>query len=683
MQARNPKSDQTLVAAGFADGGSTPDFDPFAAARGLLTPVWIFDIDHGHVIHANAEACKMWGAEDEEELRARDMSSDMSSTVAKRLKQYQADFIRRRASFREMWTLYPNGVPVSSTVEFRGFRLLDGRMGMQCEVLADVGKEPENLRSAEALLHTDVMIALYALDGPALYMNPAARNMLGDPSDGLSTLFADSADYHVTMFELDRIGEHRIVTQVKTASDTHWFDLSAKHCSDAVTGQPAVLLTAIDVSELKNARDQARYLADRDQLTGCFNRAFLQRHLEELARYDRSRWSLLYFDVDRFKQVNDTFGHETGDVVLQELASRAQEAIGPGNYAARLGGDEFVLLMQEEAGQDHATRKVNDVFSKLSGPVRNGPTSVQVSVSMGVADFEPGKTDFETVLRQADIALYHSKREGRKRCTFYDGEMGEAAHSRAVLESEIQDALERREFVLHYQPKVDLQTGNVVAMEGLVRWNHPKQGIVAPREFIPICEETGLIETLGQQVLEIGFAQAMQWHKAGQDIQLSLNISPRQFTDERLMQTLKSYSQTAGFSAEKVELEITETVLIGDLEGITSKLKAITELGYRIAIDDFGTGYSNLSYISRIPLSCLKIDQSFINQLPKSGPIVKLILALGRQIGATIVAEGVETREQYDWLKKHRCDQIQGFFIARPAPIRELRKTMEQQRENF
>ncbi len=307
------------------------------------------------------------------------------------------------------------------------------------------------------------------------------------------------------MFELDRAGEHRMITQIKTVSDAHWFDLSAKYCSDAVTGQPAVLLTAIDVSELKIARDQARYLADRDQLTQCYNRAFMQRHVEEeLVGHGLSHCLLLYFDVDRFKQVNDTFGHETGDKVLQELALRAQKAIGPENYVARLGGDEFVLLLEDDVGQDHAIQKANGVFDKLSGPILCGSTSVQVNVSMGVAGFEPGKTDFETVLRQADIALYHSKREGRNKCTFYDSEMGKAAHSCACLETEIQDALKRHEFVLHYQPKVDLRSGKVVSMEGLVRWNHPKHGVVAPDRFIPICEETGLIEDLGQQVLKWG-----------------------------------------------------------------------------------------------------------------------------------------------------------------------------------
>ncbi|WP_299831480.1 bifunctional diguanylate cyclase/phosphodiesterase [uncultured Roseobacter sp.] len=672
MHAKKAKSEGDISNTDHLASDAHAVLDLFSGARNLSTPVWVYDVDNCRVVYANAQACKMWQAESEEDLCSRDMSKGMSSTVAKRLKQYQADFIERQTTFREMWTLYPNGEPVSSSVAFRGFRLPDGRMAMQCEVLERASDEPDNLRSAEALLHTDVKIALFELDGPALYMNPAARNSIGGPSKSFQQLFVDSKDYHVMMFELDGSGEHRMVARVTTASGKHWFDLSAKLCSDAVTGQPAVLLTAFDVSELKIARDKARYLADRDQLTGCYNRAFMHRLVEDLANASEVRCTLLYFDVDRFKNVNDTFGHEAGDNVLRELALRAQQVIGPEDIVVRLGGDEFAILLYEDADYVHVHQKAKVLFCNLSGPVRIGATSIDVNVSMGIADFTPAQTDFESALRQADIALYHSKREGRNRYTIYTSEMGAAALDRARFKTEIESALKQRDFVLHYQPRIDLRSGNVVSMEGLVRWKHPEKGIIGPDNFIPICEETGLIDSLGQQVLEIGFEQAMKWQDAGEYMHLSLNISPRQFADERLTDMLASFARKPGFPTDRIELEITENVLIGDLDDIASKLKTITDMGYQIAIDDFGTGYSNLSYISRIPLSCIKIDQSFVSQLPKSGPIIRLILSLGKQIGATIVAEGVETQDQYDWLSRHHCDQIQGFFIARPAPLDEL-----------
>ncbi len=643
--------------------------DLFAAARGLQTPIWVFDIDNARVVFANAQACHMWQAKTEKELRERDMSQDMSPTVSKRLKQYQADFLERDAYFKEMWTLYPNGVPTSVMVVFRGFRLLDGRMAMQCEVLGQADDEPENLRSAEALLHTDVMITLYAVNGPPLYMNPAARNATDDSSKTLSNLFVDQTDYDLMMFELDGAGEHRQVAKVSSGNQERWFDLSAKQCSDAVTGEPAILLTAIDVSELKIARDKARYLADRDQLTGCYNRAFLQKFMGRLGRKGSLKSALLYFDVDRFKQINDTFGHELGDIVLRELAQRSQKAMEPKGIVVRLGGDEFVVLFENIDDDEEFMLHVERLFADISSPIFSGTTSFSVHASMGIAVFDPSQSDLDTVLRQADIALYASKKGGRNRYTVYDEEMGLAAQERVKLEYQIKEAIDNQEFLLHLQPRIDVKSGQIVSAEGLARWEHPRRGLMMPNTFIPICEETGMIEKLGQQVLEMGFDLASRWRDANIDCSLSVNISPRQFANDRMMDALRAYSEQPGFPHGKIELEVTETVLIGDHHDIAARLQRITDMGYQVAIDDFGTGYSNLSYISRFPLNCLKIDRSFVSQLPASGPIIRLILALGKQIGATIVAEGVETKEQYDWLCEHDCDQIQGYWVARPAPL--------------
>jgi diguanylate cyclase (GGDEF)-like protein len=672
MRALKSQSSKTVDGTLPFGEGLQARLDSFAVARNLSTPVWIFDVDHSRILFANEAACTLWQAVNEEDLRSRDMSEGMSTTVSKRLKQYQADFELRKTTFREMWTLYPAGKPVSSSVAYTGFRLTDGRMAMQCEALTLANDEPDNLRSAEALLHTDVMIALFELEGTNLYMNPAARNTMCLGVDCLSTFFSSSTDYHVMMFELDEKGEHHMVAKVKTNSDERWFDISAKNCSDAVTGKPAVLITAIDVSELKTARDKARYLADRDQLTGCFNRAFLERHVSSLARGHGPQQCLLYIDVDRFKHVNDTFGHQAGDDVLKELSLRAQNAVGRNGLVSRLGGDEFVILLECGVAHDDTFQKVDAVFEELSGTILSGSTNLQIHISMGMTEFDPSETDFENALRQADIALYNSKREGRNRITLYDAELGNTALEKSKFEVEIREGLLQRQFVLYYQPRLDIASRNIVSMEGLVRWNHPERGIVGPNSFIPICEETGMIEELGKQVLEMGFEQALRWQDSGQDMHLSLNISPRQFADDGLMALLTDFALKPGAPTEKIELEITENVLIGDLDVIISKLKSISKLGYKISIDDFGTGYSNLSYISSFPLSCLKIDQSFIQQLPKSGPIVRLILTLGKQIDAIIVAEGVETQEQFDWLVNNNCDQIQGYFISRPAPLDQL-----------
>ncbi|MEO3416948.1 EAL domain-containing protein [Roseovarius sp. CAU 1744] len=650
--------------------GATPD--SFAGARRLQTAIWVFDIDNSRIVYANRAACHLWDAANEEALCARDLSSDMSPTVASRLRQYQADFLERDAVFNEMWTLYPNGKPTSAMVVYRGFRLPDGRMAMQCEVLGQADDQPDNLRSAEALLHTDVMITLYEMDGPPLYMNPAARKAAAEVMQKISDKFVNRGDYDQLIAKLAATGEHRMVAKVKSGAGHRWYDLSAKQCSDAVTGEPAMLVTAIDVSELKIARDKARYLADRDQLTGCYNRSYLLRHMAALEKSKPGRCALVYFDVDHFKQINDRLGHELGDVVLQRIAGRAGHAIRGKDTLVRLGGDEFVIVFEDVPASEDFTPKIENLLELFSQPVTHDATKVNVTVSMGVTMFLPSAADFAAVMKEADTALYAAKQAGRNRFAIFNEEMGTKAQARGLIEMQLQKSVENRDFVLHYQPRVDLVTGRVVSVEALVRWQHPDGHLVLPGEFIPVCEETGLIEEVGQLVLEMGCKQAIAWHQSGLDVHLSLNISPRQFADKGLMTALAGFAQHPDFPHGKIELEITETVLIGDHDLIETKLEKISRMGYRIAIDDFGTGYSNLSYISRFPLNCLKIDQSFIDQLPKSGPIIGLILTLAKQIGATVVAEGVETPEQLNWLRGTECDQVQGFLLSRPVPLEQL-----------
>ncbi|MEL6570229.1 MAG: EAL domain-containing protein [Pseudomonadota bacterium] len=643
--------------------------DAFELAHRLEVAVWVYDIDHSRVIFANQSACELWQAKDEAELRERDMGRDMSSTVAKRLRQYQNDFIENDSTFTELWTLYPNGLPKSVMVIFRGFALPDGRMAMLCEAKTEAQDQPQNLRSTEALLHTDVIITLYAKDGPPLYQNPAARNTAAAMDTDLQSTFVDIEKYTQVMRKLEDVGEDRIIARVHTADGPRWHDLSAKLCSDAVTGQPAVLVTAIDVSELKEARDTARRLANRDQLTNLFNRAYLQTHLSNLAdKHDTGQCALIFFDIDRFKQINDRLGHDAGDSVLRQIALRTRSLLRSNDLVARLGGDEFVVLMENvTCGQEVKVRTAR-LCQSITLPVMYGKTKVDVGVSVGIALFHPKETDFDVVLREADIALYVSKQSGRNRATVFTKEMGEEAKARDDIEVELKAAIGRNEFVLHYQPRLDIKTGKIVAVEGLVRWNHPNRGLLFPDSFISICEETGIIEDLGREVLEIGVDQAIAWQRAGLDLSMSLNASPRQFHDNDFLRSLKELSARPDFPAGKIELEITESVLAGDPTVIAEKLRRIAAMGYRIAIDDFGTGYSNLSYILQFPLTCLKIDRSFINQLPESGPIIRLIITLGQQIGAKVVTEGVETTEQLDWLAQNLCDEAQGYLITRPLP---------------
>lgn len=646
--------------------------DHFSLIRRLSAPIWIFDIDNSRIVFANAPAFAMWQASDEAELCLRDFAHNMSPMVKRRLRQYQIDFIEQDISFTEQWTLYPNNEPKSVMVVFSGIRLNDGRMGMQCEVVDQAETAPENIRSAEALLHTDVMITLYTTDGELLYMNPAARNAALSSQHAFSDIFVMSDDYGLLMATLKRDGEHRLVTRAFTGIGERWHDISVKQCADAVTGKPALLVTSTDVSELKVARDKARFLADRDQLTGCYNRTYIQLHFETLSSSQTGECALLYVDIDKFKKINDALGHEAGDIVLKQLAVRARKLIRNEDMIARLGGDEFVIFLHNIKSAKELAHRVSRLQRAFSRPTRHLTANVDVTVSVGVTTFKPRKTEFDTALRNADIALYLSKQGGRNRVTYFNDEIGATVEARRLLEADIKRGIAEKEFILFYQPRVSLQTGAMVSVEALVRWKHPVQGLIMPDTFISICEETGMIEDLGQYVLEKGCQQAINWHRIGVDLGISINISPRQFQGNRLIETLEFFAAKPNFPSHKIELEITENVLIGDHELIAEKLQAVVNLGYRIAVDDFGTGYSNLSYISQFPLNCIKIDRSFINQLPASGPIIQLILTLAKQLAVTAVAEGVETKAEYEWLHAKGCDQIQGYYFSKPVPLENL-----------
>lgn len=470
-------------------GCATADRDLFRFAYRLTTPIWLFDIDRSRILFANASACDLWRAKTEVELQSRDLAVGMSSTVQKRLKQYQVDFADG-VSFSEAWTVYPKQVPVSVPVTFSGFRLLNERMAMLCEAGLPREDTPDNTRSTEALLHTDVMISLFLREGRPVYMNPAARNAAVNADQTFSEVFVSGRDYDTMMFELDRKGEHSLVAKAYTNQGLRWHDLSAKLCADAATGKPAILVTCNDVSDLKNARDNARYLADRDQLTGCFNRSYLQQAVRELALFQPQQCGLLFFDIDRFKQINDRFGHELGDAVLKKLAERAQGSVGKNDIVVRLGGDEFVVLFRDVADTGGAlVQHVRALIDTLREPFARNTIRLAPTVSMGLTVFRPGERSFTSVMREADIALYASKLDGRNRLTVFDEALGAAARKRDEIEIDLRAAVERDEFVLHYQPRVDIASQRILSVEALVRWEHPVRGQIQPASSFPSAKK--------------------------------------------------------------------------------------------------------------------------------------------------------------------------------------------------
>lgn len=651
----------------------------FALLEKLRHPVWVFDIDAQRVYWANAQALQLWEATSLDELCSRDMGLEMSDSLSRRLLQYQSDFTSHDMAFSETWTLYPNGQPRSLEVMFSGLRH-QGRMLMLCEALGELQADPDTLRSAEALLHSPVLITLYQADGQPLYRNPSAREHVLDPAECWQSRFVDPADLAALQQQLGEHGRGRLVARVLTRQGERWHEVSARHCQDAATGQNALLVSETDVSELKEAEERASHLAMHDILTGLPNRNFVQQHYPALLQQARAQGlevALLCIDLDRFKNINDSLGHGFGDLLLVQMSERLKALLQPGQQLARQGGDEFLLLLCAPQVKDVAAGLAADIVETLARPLWLHGQDVQLTASVGISLCADGADDVQSHMRHADLAMYSAKEAGRNGIHFYDEAMDARARSRLALEYEIRRGLENGEFEAFYQPRVDCFSGDIVGAEALARWRHPERGLLFPDSFIPACEESGLIRELDRQILAQVARQLVRWQRQGRALQVSVNLSASQFSDPELPASLQQILRDSTCSAASIELEITESLLLAHDQHTMDTLASLQAMGFAIAIDDFGTGYSNLAYLQNYPLNTLKIDRSFISGLPQRSAIPELITSLCRILKLAMVAEGVETHAQLDWLRQQGCQQYQGYLCSRPLSLRHFNELLE------
>jgi diguanylate cyclase (GGDEF)-like protein len=437
-----------------------------------------------------------------------------------------------------------------------------------------------------------------------------------------------------------------------------------------------------DVTEQRRFEAALAHQATHDTLTDLPNRALLLDHLDlALARADRdtSVVALVFLDLDRFKSVNDTYGHDIGDDLLIAVAARITDVLRPGDTVARLGGDEFVILCEDVVDEHHAVAIAQRILSLIEAtPFNLRGSEVDITASAGIA-ISPGGSDAhpEALLRDADAAMYRAKDAGRDRLELFDESMRRRAAERLILAEELSGAIDNAEIVIHYQPCVCLQSGKVVAVEALARWQHPERGLLAPTEFIGLAEDTGLIVGLGLRVLSDACAQAKQWlDDYGPDApRVHVNLSARQLTAPNLSLLVRSVLEATGLTADRLCLEITESVLMEDAPTVIDAVRRLKDIGVSLAIDDFGTGYSSLSYLRRFPVDVLKVDQSFVDGLgPDSddSAIVAAIVNLARILDLEAVAEGVETPDQLALLRELGCAAAQGYLFARPVPAGEL-----------
>jgi diguanylate cyclase (GGDEF)-like protein len=445
--------------------------------------------------------------------------------------------------------------------------------------------------------------------------------------------------------------------------------------------------TRIQVAEnsTQKYREELSHQTTFDTVTGLPNRSMfidrLEISLEKDARFDKQT-ALIFIDLDNFKIVNDSLGHSAGDELLVAVTSLLKICVGPGQMLARLGGDEFVILLEDVKGEDAAKRVADNVSTCLQCSIPIRGRDVYTTASIGVAINDGKCLDPGSLMRQADIAMYRAKADGRGSYFVFDSSMNEEAKERLELESELRTAINNGELRLHYQPIIDMKTGQVVQVEALVRWQHPIKGLLAPGKFIAFAEASGLIVPLGLWVLENACCEAGKWRIERPDtppMVLCVNLSTLQFNQDNLVSEILRILQVSGLPPNLLKLEITESLMM-DSTGAIDKLNEIRSLGVKIAIDDFGTGYSSMSYLGRFPIDSLKIDQSFISNLNKTSDamaIVEAMIMLGKALGMRVTCEGIETEFQHKQLKELGCDFGQGYHYSRPVPLSDLCRVID------
>ena len=451
-----------------------------------------------------------------------------------------------------------------------------------------------------------------------------------------------------------------------------------------VTRQPMAgggwVATHLDVTEQRRSEAKITHMAQHDALTDLPNRVLLRERMEDAIAVTRNGGldlAVLMLDLDRFKEVNDTLGHPAGDALLRAVAARLRDCTTETALIARLGGDEFAVIDYVTNPAVEAASLAERIIKALCEPFDLGDHRVTVGTSIGIAIAPRDGDDFDVLMKSADLALYSAKSDGRGAFRFFEPELDELMHARRNLERDMRDAIAGCEFELHYQPVVDAATGEIRGFEALLRWHHPQRGLVMPGEFIPLAEETGLIVPLGEWVLRAACAEAAKWPA---DLRIAINLSPAQFRSKELVSVIVGALASSGVAPHRLELEVTETVIMHDSEAVFTALGQLRELGVRVALDDFGTGYSSLSFLQRFPFDKIKIDRSFVNDLSSAREeaqhLARAVVRFAVSLGKTTTAEGVETKEQLDILREEGCVETQGYYFSRPMPASGVAKML-------
>lgn len=505
--------------------------------------------------------------------------------------------------------------------------------------------------------------------------------VLGAPIDLLYADTSEGRQLHKNTQDGGFTGE---VANKKKNGDIFYSYVSASVMRDATGAPVGVMGISRDITERKRAEEIIVRQAYHDALTNLANRRlFMDRLTQALTRvqWHKRIVSVLFLDLDHFKSINDALGHSVGDLLLQAVAGRLTTCVRQGDTVARLGGDEFAIALADVARTSDIPKVAQKIIDTLSRPYVLEGRELFITTSIGICIYPDDAQDAETLVKNADVAMYRAKKHGRNNYQHYSPDMNAQAFERLAIETSLRHALEREEFFLEYQPQVDIETGRIIGYEALVRWRHPDLGVMPPGKFIPLAEESGLIVAIGEWVLRSACAQNKAWQAAGfPPIRVAVNVSPRQLRHESLLGAVGRALRETGLHPNWLELELTESIM-QDADEAIRLLSQLQAIGVQIAIDDFGTGYSSLNHLKRYPIHKLKIDQSFVRDVthdPHDRAIVTAIIALAHSLNLKAIAEGVETEEQLAYLRSLKCDEAQGYFLGRPMPAQNATKLLAQ-----
>ncbi|HET7607673.1 MAG TPA: EAL domain-containing protein [Gammaproteobacteria bacterium] len=552
----------------------------------------------------------------------------------------------------------------------------------------------EKLRESEERFSSTMELAAIGIahvgnGGRFIYVNPQLCAMLGYTEQELLSMTVRDVSHPGDMTLTDESGDKLRAGEIRSFKMEKrylrkdgtpvWVGLTIASKRDRDGEYRYDISVVEDISARKGAEERIQYLATHDGLTGLPNRVMfgqiLQLAIETARRYDR-KLAVLFIDLDRFKIINDTLGHEAGDVLLREMAARLRECLRASDVVARLGGDEFVVLLQEINEPEQAATVARNILSVVMKPLVILGQECRVTASIGICMHPGGGQDDHAVMKNADMAMYLAKEDGKNTFKFFSDQLKPQSVERLKLETNLRRALERDEFALHYQAKVNFKTGAITGVEALLRWQNAELGSVSPARFIPLAEETGLIVPIGKWVLRTACTQSVAWREQGlPPVSMSVNLSLRQLNDERLVPEIQAVLEETGMDPSLLELEVTESSIMQNAGRAAEILTAIKRLGVRLAIDDFGTGYSSLSHLKRFPIDTLKVDRSFIREVPNDAEdkaIAEAIIAMGKTLSLTVVAEGVETPQQQAFLSEKLCDEMQGYYFSTPVAAQDF-----------